>query len=56
MHHHLTNCDCDLCRMQCVPITLTADATHTIAVPGRIILPAIPAVPVMPPPRRTPGK
>mgnify|MGYP001557960869 CR=1 FL=1 len=47
MDHHLANCDCALCRMQCVPITLTADTTQTTYVLGRIILPTIPAPPMM---------
>ena len=56
MQSHLTNCDCDLCRIQCVPITLTADATQILFVPGRIILPAIPTVPLVRPPGQTPRK
>ena len=48
-YEHLTGCDCDLCRMQCVPIALTADPTCTTYVLGRIIIfPAEPPRPLAP--------
>ena len=57
MQSHLTNCDCDLCRMQCSPITMTADITRMPFVVGRIIVPTVPpplSVEISPP--STPAK